>query len=61
MGLMNNEMDNYECGTQVSRPESHSNANRSPVIILLLLFLLCSIIFMMAMFNVRNITISGYR
>lgn len=24
---MHNEMYNYECGTQVSSPESHSNAN----------------------------------
>jgi len=27
-------MDNYEYGTQVSRPELYSNANISPVIIL---------------------------
>jgi len=35
MGFMHNETDNYEYGTQgSSRPESHSNANRNPVIIL---------------------------
>lgn len=27
MGFIHNDMDNYECGTQVSRPESYSNAN----------------------------------
>lgn len=43
---MHNEIyNNYECGTQVSRPESHSNANRSPVIHI--------IIFMVSVFNVH--------
>lgn len=31
IGIMHNEMDNYECGTQVSRPEMYSNANGIPV------------------------------
>jgi len=50
---MHNEMYNYECGTQVSSPELHSNANRSPVIHI--------IMFMVGVLNVHRIIMELYQ